>query len=94
VKVYSGFITAKSLQASWNLEGENLNARRLVFSLLLLNFAVGAVLFLDMTSNMATVAKALPGFSGWLSTSAFLQLLGSLCMVCLAYWVATDKKNK
>jgi heme/copper-type cytochrome/quinol oxidase subunit 4 len=58
------------------------NARKLVFGLLLLNLMIGLLGFAQMLSS---------GVTGWLTMIAFLQILSSFCVVCLSYWVATDK---
>lgn len=61
-----------------------MNARKLVFALLVLNLMIGLLGLGQMLIS---------GVTGWLSIITFLQVLGSFCVVCLSYWVATDKEK-
>ena len=62
-----------------------MNGRKLVFSLLVLNFLVGLFGFMQMFNSKVADALVM---------TAFLQILGSFCVVCLSYWVATDREKR
>ena len=53
--------------------------------MLVLNFLFGLFGFTQMFSSKA---------DGLLIMTAFLQILGSFCVVCLSYWVATDREKR
>lgn len=62
-----------------------MNGRKLVFGLLVLNLMLGVGGLMQMFIS---------GVSGWLTVTVFLQVLSGLCVVCLSYWVATDREKR
>ena len=62
-----------------------MNGRKAVFGLLVLNLILGLFGFMQMLNSGAT---------SWLTMTSFLQILGGFCVVCLSYWVATDREKR
>jgi len=61
------------------------NGRKLVFSVLAVNFLVSLFGFMQMFNSKVADALVM---------AASLQILGSFCVVCLSYWVATDREKR
>ncbi|MGA9388583.1 MAG: hypothetical protein WBV70_07155 [Candidatus Bathyarchaeia archaeon] len=67
-----------------------------MFTLLVLNLIVGLLGFMQLLNSsrgLSALSPAFEGVIGWLTMTAFLQVLVSFCVVCLAYWVATDNRK-
>ena len=75
----------------------SVNIRKRVFALLVFNFLLTLFGFAQILNfqrdNSETLSPTLHGVINWFAVTAFLQVLGSFGVVCLSYWVATDRAH-